>query len=331
MTEGDILGILAALALGVFLGWLLDRSRFNFDKVFRWPSAKGNREWMYAWLFALSVVWLAMGIAFLNHWCDVQKLPDIGPIASLLSGFLSGAAIGLLGQCPLTIVLGAGAMSLWALAAFASWAAGLLVGLHTVLAIPIVGIQGWLINYGWQGVSDFIGIPRWIVLLVFAVGFMVWMMRLPVSVRPKQMEWPKQGVLFGVAVSIGWLLALKGGNFGGLNLVEAVDDVWVGLTGGKLWLRPALLVSVGMAGWGFVRSIRMGKVFADPLKEWKPALALAGAAFLLGLAGALGKGCPLAHAFFGTGILHFGSLLFVAGMWGGGALMGRLGRAKGAA
>jgi hypothetical protein len=149
------------------------------------------------------------------------------------------------------------------------------------------------------------------------------MLRLPVRVRPGWMEWPRQGLLFGVVISVGWLLALKAGNYNGLNLVDAVEDAWTGLTGGKLWLRPALLLCLGLGAWGFLRAIRTGRVFSDPIGGWRAALALVGAAFLLGLAGALGKGEPLAYAFFGAGILQTSAILFVAGMWGGGALIGR--------
>lgn len=332
MNMGEVSGIVLAPALGFLFGWLLDRSRFNFDKVFRWPYARNSRDWLRSWFVALALVWLAMGVAYFNRWCDVQKLPEVGPLASLLGGAVSGAAIALLGQCPLTISVGAGALSLWALVAFASWMAGLLAGMYTVVALPLerlqaVGLQG----YGWQALNDFIGVPRWILLLLAGGVMAGWLMRFAVRVRPGLMEWPKQGALFGIAVVVGWALALKGGAFGGLNLVEAVRDLSSGLGGGALWVRPSLLFALGLGLWGFVRSIRGGgRFFADSVGGWHAVPWLVGAGFLLGLAGVLAKGDPLAHAFFGAGVLQFSSILFVAGMWGAGMIMPRiLGEKKG--
>jgi len=327
VTIGDLLGTLASPALGIFIGWFLLKSRFNFDRVFRWPVARGNRQWLYAWLFGIAISWFVMGIAYLDRLCEVQRLPDCGPLASVLGGILAGLAVGMLGKCPLWLVLGSGMTSLWALIALGAWMAGLVVGQHSSLVIPFARIQEvGLLDFGWQGLNDYIGIPRWIVLMVAGLGLGAWMIRLPVSVRPGWLEWPKQGVAIGFIVVVGWLLALAGGNFGGMNLVEAVDDVWTGLTGGSLWIRPALLMAVGLAGWGFITMLRTGKLFSDPVGDHVEIVVLLGASFLLGIACALAKGDPVAHCLFGAGVLQASSLLFTGGMWGGAVLFGRIGR-----
>jgi hypothetical protein len=328
VTISDILGILASLALGAYLGWFVLRSSFSFDRVFRWPVARDNHEWLRSFLFALAIAWVAMGVAYLNRWCEVQRLPDCGPVASILGGMLVGVSVGMLGQCPVTIILASGATSIWALIALAAWVSGIVAGLHaTWLVMAFARIQEFgLLDFGWQGLNDFAGIPRWIALLLAGVALGAWMVSHPVVVRRSRMEWPKQGAILGIVIVVGWALALAGGNWGGMNLVEAVDDVWTGLTGGVLEFRPALLMLLGLAGWGFISMLRSGKLFSDPVVEPMQVVVLVAASFLLGLACALAKGDPVAHCLFGAGVLQASSLLFAGGMWGGAAIFGRLGK-----
>ena len=328
MTLGDILGIFAAVALGGLLGWLVLRSYFSFDRVFRWPVAKDNHEWLRAYMIAMAIAWLAMGIAYLNRWCDVQRLPDCGPVASILGGMLVGISVGMLGQCPVTIIMGAGMTSLWALISLTAFISGIVAGMHaTWLVILFARIQEiGLLDFGWQGLNDFAGIPRWIALLVAGVALGGWMIRYPVVVRRSRMEWPKQGAILAFIMVAGWALALAGGNWGGMNIVEAVNNVWIGLTGGVLEFRPALFMLMGLAGWGFIAMLRTGKLFSDPVNDPIQLVVLVGASFLLGLACALAKGDPVAHCLYGASVLQASSLLFVGGMWGGAAIFGKLGK-----
>jgi len=328
VTIGDILGIVASLALGAMLGWLVLRSNFSFDRVFRWPIARDNHEWLNAYLLAMAIAWLAMGVAYLNRWCDVQRLPDCGPLASIIAGMLVGVAVGMLGQCPMTIIHGAGMTSIWALIAVASWISGIVAGDHaTWMVMAFARIQEiGLLDFGWQGLNDYAGIPRWIALLVAGAALGAWMIGRPVAIRRSRMEWPKQGAILGFIIVAGWALALHGGNWGGMNMTEAVDDVWTGLTGGVLEFRPALLMALGLAGWGFISMMRSGKLFSDPVNDPIQVLVLIGASFLLGLACALAKGDPVAHCLYGAGVLQSSSLLFVGGMWTGAAIFGRVGK-----
>lgn len=328
MTIADILGIVASMALGALLGWFVLRSHFSFDRVFRWPVARNNHEWLRSFLFAMVIAWIAMGVGYLNGWCDVQRLPDCGPMASIIGGMLAGISVGMLGQCPVTIILGAGMTSIWALIAVFAWVSGVIAGTHATWLVMIFDSaqEIGLLDFGWQGLNDYAGIPRWIALLVAGVGLGVWMIGQPVVVGRSRMEWPKQGAILGFIIVVGWALALAGGNWGGMNMVEAVNDVWIGLTGGVLEFRPALLMMIGLAGWGFVSVVRTGKLFSDPVTDPTQVGVLIGASFLLGLACALAKGDPVAHCLYGAGVLQSSSLLFVGGMWGGAAIFGRMGK-----
>ncbi len=316
---------LASLAFGAFLAWLLERSQFSFDRVFRWTIVKGESEWMRAYVLTLALVWMALGLASLGPWLDPVSPVAVSPLATMIAGFVSGLAVSVLGGCPLSLALGAGQRSLKAVTALAGWVAGILIGLQG----PLKPLIEWIQMAGPTEIqevriAELAGLPQWLLLVLCGLGVFGWLLRAPVNVSPKAQEWPKQAVGFAALTCAGWALAMSGGESGGLNGVTAVENVWTGVTGAGWEKHPSLLVGAGLIGFGFLRALRRPPQSLGTVNSIWEFVILAAASLLLGLSSALAGGCPAAHALFGVGFLNLSSTVFVLALLCGGSLMGLL-------
>ena len=323
MTLMEAVTIVLGVGRGGALGWLLDRSAFSLDRVFRWAVLRDDLTWFRAYALALALLWLVIGVAALGPWRDLGQPFAVSPLASMLAGFVAGLAIGLLADCPLTLAHGAGRTGLRSGAGFLAWIVGVLLGTHGPLArfferIQLAGPSEWRE----MRVADLLGVPQWLLLLASGAAVFVWLQRAPVRVAPGTLEWPKQGAGLALLTLVGWALARWGGELGGLNAVDVVEEGWGAATGGRLWLAPSLLAGAGFVAWGFLRSLARRELFLEPVGSAVELVILAAAGVLLGLASALAGGDPATRLLFGMSVLHLGSAIFTLAMCCGAWLVG---------
>ncbi|MEK7765092.1 MAG: hypothetical protein AAB368_02535, partial [bacterium] len=62
MTLMEAVTIVLGVGLGGALGWLLDRSAFSLDRVFRWAVLRDDLTWFRAYALALALLWLVIGV-----------------------------------------------------------------------------------------------------------------------------------------------------------------------------------------------------------------------------------------------------------------------------
>ncbi len=305
--------VLAGLSLGIFLGWLMDRSRFALDRMPARIRPGIDPESMRIYALALAVAWAVMALSAPLSISGRMTVPPVGLSTAALAGFAAGAMMTLLAGGPLSFLLGAGATRLSGLVVFFFWFAGVIAGSNGLLA-PAVE---WLQKAGPrdQSLAELLGAPAWMLFAAFSVALMIALLRVPVRVRIGTMEWPKQGFGFGLLLCAGWGLALYGGDSEGLNAVQAVGAVWEGFTGGRLWLQPSLLVGVGLAVWGFLGACRRREFFSSGPGSSGEFIFLAMGGFLLGLACALAGADPAARLFFSVSSLSVGGCLFAIAFW----------------
>lgn len=325
MTTAEMLASMAALLVGAALGRLLDRSGFSFARAFQWVRIAGDGRAFHAYWLALALLWTMAAFAPRVFTQSLAQALLVSPLAAMLGGFVAGLALRILDGDPLSLAVGAGRLNPAAGIGLGGWVVGVLAGLHG----PAVALFDWIRAAGPVEVREFtlaslIGVSPAVLGVLLAAGVVAWLLRVPVSVRPRLVEWPVLAVGLAVLAYAAWGLAWLGGEGGVPNGVTAVAEAWHALAEGRLWLRPSVLAGVGLMGYGLFRSP------AGPVPEPGPPLGGVGilirasAGVLLGLASALAGGDPAAHAMFGCGRLALPSLIFVGAMWCGGWLMGLL-------
>lgn len=314
-----------ALLLGGALARLLHRSGFSLDRAFRWAMLRGDPTWFRGYAFALCGVWILLGLGALGPWRDLGQPLAVSPLATMLAGFASGLAIGVLAGCPLSLGAGAGGTDVRAVAAFAAWVGGVLLGTRG----PLAPFFEWIQRAGpaelrAMRLAELLGVPQALLLLACGAAAFAWLSRAPVRVAPGTVEWPKLGAWLAGLTLAGWAVARHGGETGGLNAVEAVDDAWSGVTGAPLWLAPSVLAGVGLLATAFAGAVGGRRLVPATVVSWPDLAILLAGGGLLGLASALAGGDPASRALFGMGVLHLGSAVFTLALCCGAWLVGIL-------
>ncbi len=316
-----VLTALGGVALGAILGWFLVRSRFSLARVFCRTHAGEKRDWVRAYLLAISLVWFFLGAS--AGLVGPPAPVSVGFYAAALGGVLAGLAFRVLGSCTLALLLEASGFRLPALVAVAGWTAG-------VLAVAVGPAASVLARITAAGpVPGLAGLPLGPVLVIAGAGLFGWLQRATVSISPEKMEWPKQGVALAVLVLAGWALCFSRGEAGGLNGVAVVMNL---VAGPEMWAEvrsvpgmrfgAGFFVAVGLIAFGLVRAVvwRGARVSGSPAPTGL--IAAMGGGFLLGIASAIGGGNPAAHALAGIGFMKLDSVVFIATMWGVGWVAG---------
>lgn len=345
MTLTDALPLLAGLALGALLARLIERSGFSLDRALRWGASYGEREWRRAWWLAVALLWLAAALFSFTSACSLARPIPVGPVAAAVSGLVAGLALAVLAGDIVSLALGLGRTCLPSTLAFFGWVAGYLVCAHG----PLSGLTGWLRSLPPAGLDEArltevagelaaaggehlrpIGesLVGFLVPAFAAVIVIARLLKEPVRVAPRRMEWPKQGFGLALLVILGWVLAVWGGESTGLNAVLAAEALWDAAVGGRLWLHPSLLVAAGLIGYALLKALRLRILFPREVASRRHALVMIAAGGLLGFSSALAAGDPSAHAFFGVSTLSIGSLIFTLSIWIGARFAGKLDRRR---
>lgn len=313
------------LGLGAVLGWALEVSGFSFDLVFRGGRQRGESRWLHAYAFALSLIWIGLGVAALFGRGGGAGGPTVSPTAAMPAGFATGLLLAVLANDPVGLSLDTGFARVRGLVAFAAWVAGAWLAARGPLAL----LGRWFRDAGpaelkTMSLDRLVWLPPWVVLLAAGGGTFAWLLRQPVRVAPGTLEWPKLGAWLAGLTAAGWWLGREAGTPGGLNALGALEDAWAALGGGKLWLSPSLLAGLGLLGYGLARSVARPHPHGEMVLAPAELAIRAGAGLLLGTATVLAAGDPAAHAFFGVGRLSLGSVVYLASLGCGSWLMGLL-------
>jgi len=296
------------LALGLLLGRVLDRSRFTLASA---VPVRGRSEAFYSLSLTLAVVWFALGLMLLAGRGSTLSGPSTGVIPAVIGGLLSGLALGYLGACPLLTALETGHLRATAVAAFAGWAAGIILFFHSPAVALVEGTESVVRLVPVNGVAG------GLVFLVLATAVFLPLLRAMVNVYPGRMEWPKTGAWLAGLTLAGWWLARYGGDSGGLNAVPAVRDLASVIYGDGSFDYPVLWTGIGIVVYGVGDMLFVGR--------WKdrasPSLAVLAGSFVagcvLGAGNAIAGGDPAAHVFFGAGSLGLGSVVFTVALAAG--------------
>src|SRR5690348_6984617 len=96
----------STLVVGLAIGRIYDRAGFSFDGIVRGAALGDDDASLPAWLLALALSWLVVGL--LPEGAAVDALAGPRPMGVLLGGLLAGFAVAVLAAEPLALLHGAG-------------------------------------------------------------------------------------------------------------------------------------------------------------------------------------------------------------------------------
>ncbi len=309
--------LFGGVALGVALGWVLQRGGFCMNTAFRSIMFGEDRSTLKAWCLVLLInipaVTLSTDIGFLRP----QTTPFFWP-ALIVGGLLFGVGMVWAGGCASGTYYraGRGMLGSWgALIGFlfgtAAMDGGALGDMQRVLRTPVIDVQGREATlFNLFGVDSVWG--RWTVVALLMIPIAVYLIRAPKQKFVIGWSWRQTGLSVGLLALATWVLSALIGRDFGLSFTQpsaAFARLLVGGDGSGVGLPLYLLVGVplgayfsaaanGEAGW--------------KLPEPKSFVRQTGGGLVMGLGASLAGGCNIGHGISGIASLGLGSITGVA-------------------
>lgn len=299
--------LLAALALGVIAGVVLQRGDFCLHGALREACSSRRGPRLRAWMLAMGLL-MALG-AVASPADLVPRAVPAPAIAVFTGGVLFGVGMVLARACALTIWSRLGTGSVGSLAAAAAFTA------TVVVAAPRGPLVALLRGGDALALPARASVPAPIVLLGALIGVTVLFVRSPLSPEPRRWPWPLTGLaVAGVVVAA----VVLGGGGEGLSALRGARGLVTGAvgTGAQVDGMAAILAGIPMGSWLSART-------AGPLSWRVPGAGeltrrvLGG--MLMGVGAVAAGGCGAAHALGGAALLAPAALLALAGIAVGGA------------
>lgn len=326
--------ITAGIALGLLLGFSLQRGGYCMNTAFRSFYLEKDRSLVRAW-----IVVLIINIIGVQLFTDLGIFrPEVAPFfwpAAIVGGFVFGGGMVLAGGCASGTYYRCGRGMLGSIAALF----GFVIGTALIDGGALVGVQnrlrGTTIEFeGSQAtLFELLGVEsalvRWIVLAALTVTALGWLIRSPKQRFLIGWGWKRTGVLVGLLAFATWLLsAMQGRNFG-LSFTQPTVALTRYLVGGDTsGLSVASFIVVGVPIGAFLAAKLAGEVILR-MPEPKRFVRQFGGGVTMGLGASIAGGCNIGHSITGVstlGITAITSTAFIIlGCW---AMTGLIYRAE---
>lgn len=319
--------IAGGIALGLLLGFSLQRGGYCMNTAFRSFYLEKDRSLVRAWILILVI-----NIIGVRLFTDLGVLqPDVAPFfwpAAIVGGFVFGAGMVMAGGCASGTYYRCGRGMLGSVAALV----GFVIGTATIDGGALVGIQdglrGATIEVGsGEGaqatVFALLGLEsallRWLVIAALVIPAAIWAFRAPKQRFLIGWTWQKTGLAVGVLALATWLLsAMQGRNFG-LSFTQPTVALTRFIVGGDTsGLSVASFVVVAVPIGAFLAAKVAGEAvlrFPDP----KRFVRQFGGGVTMGVGASIAGGCNIGHSITGVstlGITAITSTAFIIlGCW----------------
>ncbi len=309
-----VTGVIGGLALGLGIGYALQRGGFCMNTAFRSVSFEKDRTLLRAWL-----VVVAINVVGVNLLAELGLIGTMTPPlywpALLLGGFVFGLGMVLAGGCASGTCyrVGRGMLGSWAaLLGFifgtAAMDGGALVAVQENMRIPTIEIAGsepTLFNL--VGIQSSVG--RWVLIAAILVPAMVYLARAPKDRFVIGWTWRKTGVVVGILALAAWVVSSAHGRDFGLSFTQPA----VGLTrwliagdGGGVSVATYMFVGVPVGAW-LAAVIRKEAMWRIP--DARTFVRQLGGGATMGLGASLAGGCNIGHGITGIATLSVGSIV----------------------
>ena len=328
--------ILSGLALGLILGYSLERSGFCMNTAFRSIIFDKDRSVLRAYILALIITTAGVAILELTRWIFPLRSPFSFP-ALLIGGYLFGLGMVVAGGCVSGTfyrsgrgMLGSGG----ALVAFAASASIFSSG-------PLAFISEKLNSYQWTlegeepafyhlfsfsgSIDPFAARWIWIAILVIAGGW--FLIKAPKEEFLLGWSWKKSGLIIGlIAMAAWWVSGLFFRDYG-LSFTQPTVSISRFLvnndSGGINW---ASYMVMGVLGGAFLGSLIHGDFAWRIPKAGRMMQQFAGG-FVMGAGASIAGGCNIGHGLTGISAQSLASLtatiFTILGVWTSTALIYR--------
>src|SRR5512135_3126643 len=352
MLYGSYVSALTAVALGLALGFILQRGRFCLNSAFR--DIIFIKDFTLFRSYLLCVVVALVGTNVLEDAGLIMTFDhetgqlaattllrqNFVPIANILGGFLFGLGIVLAGGCASGIVYRIGEGQMAALIAVIGFFFGIGMtadGLLSPINKFLKGFKVEILGKTNPAIWDLFGggpIAKWVTIAVFSIVVLAFVFqgKPTFGKSGKGYSWGLTGVLIGLLTVLAWeISSLFGGVPRGLAITTPIREFFNSvLTNSSHSPFPEFsFLGIFTGTWGvfFIFAVPIGAlVSAIALKEFKwkipqakEVLTVFFGSILMGIGAVIAGGCNLGHGVTGMSTMSLASLLgitsIVLGNW----------------
>jgi len=312
------------LALGLLLGFALQRGGYCMNTAFRSFFLEKDRSLVRAWVLILLINIVGVRLLADLGVIRTQTAPLFWP-ALILGGLVFGAGMVLAGGCASGTYYRCGRGMLGSVAALVGFVVGTtavdggaLLGLQRALRAPTIDIGGEVPTlYSLVGIDGVMG--RWLVIAALAVPAIFWLARAPKQKWLIGWSWKRTGALVGVLALLAWVISAMDGRDYGLSFTQpTVALARFVLTGDASGISVASFIVLAVPFGAFVAAKAAGEaVFRLP--DAARLVRQSGGGLAMGLGASIAGGCNIGHSITGVSTLGLGSivatLFIMLGCW----------------
>jgi hypothetical protein len=316
---------IGGLALGLLLGYALQRGGYCMNTAFRSFFLEKDRSLVRAWVLILLIN--IVGVRLLADFgvIGTQTAPLFWP-ALVVGGLMFGAGMVLAGGCASGTYYRCGRGMLGSVAALVGFVigttvvdGGALLGIQSALRAPTIEIGGSSAPtlYSLLGIQGALG--RWILIAVLAVPAALWLLRAPKQKWLIGWSWKRTGALVGVLALLAWVLSAMDGRDYGLSFTQpTVALARFLLTGDASGISVASFIVLAVPVGAFLAAKAAGEaVFRLP--DASRLVRQSGGGLAMGVGASIAGGCNVGHSITGVSTLGLGSiaatLFIMLGCW----------------
>ena len=316
--------VAGGLALGLGLGYSLQRGGFCMNSAFRSIVFERDRSLIRAWVLVILI-----NIVGVNLLTDVGLLrPLIAPLfwpAIVAGGFVFGVGMVMAGGCASGTYYRCGRGMMGSLGALTGFAAGtaLLDGgglwfVQRYLRGPIITIDGQEATlFNLLGLES--SLSRWLLIGVLAVAAIWYLVKAPADRFVLGWGWRRTGLVVGLLALAAWVLSSLAGRHFGLSFTQPTVSVTRFLVSGDTsGISIATWMLLGVPAGAFLAARIRGEA-RWTLPDARTLARQSGAGLLMGAGASIAGGCNIGHSVTGIATLSIGSiaatLAIMLGCW----------------
>ena len=307
----------AGIALGLLLGYSLQRGGYCMNSAFRSFYLEKDKSLVRAWLVVLLIN--IIGVRLLTDIGAVSPLvaPFFWP-AAIVGGFVFGMGMVMAGGCASGTYYRCGRGMLGSMAALLGFVIGTAVldggagfPLQQALRAPVIELAGGEATlFTLLGIETSLG--RWILIGALAVPAVLWLMRAPQQKYLIGWGWRRTGIVVGSLALVAWVLsAMVGRNFGLSFTQPTVALTRFVVSGDSSGISVVSYMVVGVPVGAFLAAKAAGEAvlrLPDPGRFMRQL----GGGLTMGAGASIAGGCNIGHSITGASTLGITALVSTA-------------------
>ncbi|TVQ27859.1 MAG: YeeE/YedE family protein [Spirochaetaceae bacterium] len=314
----------AGIALGLLLGFSLQRGGYCMNTAFRSFYLEKDRSLVRAWVLVLIIniigVTLFTDLGILN--------PLVAPFfwpAAVIGGFVFGVGMVVAGGCASGTYYRCGRGMLGSIAALVGFVIGTALTDGGALTPLQQSLRGYTVTVGGGDATVFglLGISslwlRWGVILVLAAAAGLWLARSPKQKFLIGWSWQRTGLFVGLAAFAAWLLSAMQGREFGLSFTQPTVALTRFVIGGdSSGISVASFMVIGVPLGAFLAAKAAGEAvlrMPDPRRFVRQF----GGGITMGLGASIAGGCNIGHSITGMSTLGLtamvSTMFIILGCW----------------